>query len=76
MPQSTVSRHLSYLKNARWIQSKRKGSWMYYRIVRSESALQQKLWSMLDRYLQQLPEVRNDLRMLRIYLEQRRPRSA
>jgi len=76
MPQSTVSRHLSYLKSARWIQSRRKGSWMYYRIVRGESALQQKLWSMLDRYLHQIPEVRNDLRMLRIYLAQTRPRSA
>jgi len=76
MPQSTVSRHLSYLKNARWIQSRRKGAWMYYRLVRSESALQQKLWNMLDKYLHQLPEVRNDLRMLRSYLAQRSPRSA
>jgi ArsR family transcriptional regulator len=76
MPQSTVSRHLSYLKNASWIQSKRRGSMIYYRLVRSESALQQKLWHMLDKYLQQLPEVRSDLHTLRSYLGTRTPRSA
>jgi len=76
MPQSTVSRHLSYLKNARWIQSRRKGSRMYYRLVRGESPIQQKLWNMLDRYLQQLPEIRSDLETLRSYLATRRPRSA
>ena len=76
MPQSTVSRHLSYLKNARWIQSRRRGSWIYYRLVRSESPLQQKLWNMLDRYLQQVPEVRSDLDTLRSHLGTRSPRSA
>ncbi|MEF8823216.1 MAG: metalloregulator ArsR/SmtB family transcription factor [Desulfohalobiaceae bacterium] len=76
MPQSTVSRHLYYLKNARWIQSRRKGSWIYYRLIRSESPLQQKLWSMLDKYLQQIPEVRSDLHTLRSYLAKREPNSA
>lgn len=76
MPQSTVSRHLSYLKSARWIQSRRKGYWIYYRLVRGESALQQKLWGMLDKYVQQIPEVRSDLRTLRSYLAQREPSSA
>jgi ArsR family transcriptional regulator len=76
MPQSTVSRHLSYLKNARWIQSRRKGSGIYYRLVKSDSALQRKLWSMLDKYLHQLPEVRSDLHTLRSYLAKKRPSSA
>ena len=30
MPQSTVSRHLAYLKRSGWLQDRRKGTWMYY----------------------------------------------
>lgn len=30
MPQSTVSRHLAYLKKNGWLQDRRGGVWMYY----------------------------------------------
>ena len=30
MPQSTVSRHLAYLKRSGWLQDRRGGVWMYY----------------------------------------------
>ena len=30
MPQSTVSRHLAYLKRHGWLQDRRAGIWMYY----------------------------------------------
>ena len=30
MPQSTVSRHLAYLKKNHWVQDRRGGVWMYY----------------------------------------------
>ena len=33
LPQSTISRHLSYLKNSGWLQDRRDGVWMYYRIA-------------------------------------------
>ena len=33
LPQSTVSRHLAYLKNAGWVEDRRCGVWMYYSIV-------------------------------------------
>ncbi len=33
LPQSTVSRHLAYLKNARWVDDRRCGTWMYYAVV-------------------------------------------
>lgn len=32
LPQSTVSRHLAYLKNAGWVDDRRCGVWMYYAI--------------------------------------------
>lgn len=33
LPQSTVSRHLSYLRNAGLVDDRRQGIWMYYRIT-------------------------------------------
>ena len=32
LPQSTVSRHLAYLKNTGWVDDRREGVWMYYSI--------------------------------------------
>ena len=32
LPQSTVSRHLSYLRNTGLVDDRRQGIWMYYRI--------------------------------------------
>jgi len=34
LPQSTVSRHLAYLKNSGWVNDRREGIWMYYTIAR------------------------------------------
>lgn len=34
LPQSTISRHLSYLRNAGLVDDRRQGVWMYYRINR------------------------------------------
>ncbi len=33
MPQSTVSRHLAYLRNTGWVIATRRGKWMYYRLA-------------------------------------------
>jgi ArsR family transcriptional regulator len=32
LPQSTVSRHLAYLKNTGWVNDRREGVWIYYSI--------------------------------------------
>lgn len=34
MPQSTVSRHLAYLKRNGWLQDRRGGVWMYYSLTK------------------------------------------
>ena len=39
LPQSTVSRHLSYLKNTGWLSDRREGAWMYYSINAKLDAL-------------------------------------
>ncbi len=33
LPQSTISRHVAYLKNAGWLQDRRGGVWMYYSLA-------------------------------------------
>jgi len=43
LPQSTVSRHLAYLKNAGWLDDRRCGVWMYYSIVDNGNDLQKSL---------------------------------
>ncbi len=43
LPQSTVSRHLSYLKNAGWVNDRRCGVWMYYSMLNNGNLLQDRL---------------------------------
>ncbi|GAB6194263.1 ArsR/SmtB family transcription factor [Desulfocastanea catecholica] len=35
LPQSTVSRHLAYLRTSEWVSGRRKGKWMYYQLHQS-----------------------------------------
>ncbi len=51
LPQSTVSRHLAYLKNAGWVDDRRVGVWMYYSIVEDGSELQRGLLDSLRKNL-------------------------
>ncbi len=39
LPQSTVSRHLAYLKNSGLVDDRRSGVWMYYSLVKSDEPL-------------------------------------
>jgi len=43
LPQSTVSRHLAYLKNTGWVNDRRCGVWMYYSIMDNGNSLQKRL---------------------------------
>lgn len=51
LPQSTVSRHLAYLKNASWVEDRRCGVWMYYSIVDNGTILQESIMQSLREYL-------------------------
>ncbi|MFT5699629.1 MAG: ArsR family transcriptional regulator [Desulforhopalus sp.] len=37
IPQSTASRHLALLRNARLVDGERRGTWMYYRLVEDQT---------------------------------------
>jgi ArsR family transcriptional regulator len=60
LPQSTVSRHLAYLKNAGWVEDRRAGVWMYYSITGSGSDFRNDLIPLLERHLASVPAAAAD----------------
>ena len=72
LPQSTVSRHLAYLKNSGLVTDRRQGVWMHYRLADGEARLQAKLLELLRRELPSLPEARSDRSALRSFISPRR----
>lgn len=47
MPQSTVSRHLSYLKKEKWVSGRRCGKWMYYKLATPREPILVKVMALL-----------------------------
>ena len=64
LPQSTVSRHLAYLRNAGLVDDSRHGVWMHYRLSDRNSALHEDLLRMLRKDLVSLSQVRDDQKEL------------
>ena len=65
LPQSTVSRHLAYLRNSGLVLDRREGVWMYYRLSAAASPLEQDLLPLLATRLSELTQARRDLEILR-----------
>jgi ArsR family transcriptional regulator len=51
IPQSTVSRHLSSLKNAGWVKARRSGKWMHYLLLENAPSLQTRIGNVLKEEL-------------------------
>ncbi len=64
LPQSTVSRHLAYLKNTGWLDDRREGVWMYYSIDKQGSAFHSGMIVFLRAHLAALPTAAADLERL------------
>ena len=60
LPQSTVSRHLAYLRKSGMVQDRRCGLWMYYSITGSESGFRMELMEFLKLRLTGLPAAAAD----------------
>ncbi len=60
LPQSTVSRHLAYLKRSCWVDIRRDGVWMYYSLSRESCAICKELLQTLKRHASILPEAASD----------------
>lgn len=68
LPQSTISRHLAYLRNAGWVEGRRQGLWMHYRLVADKKELTGELGKLLFRHLKKKRVALNDLSKLKLYL--------
>jgi len=60
LPQSTVSRHLAYLKRSCWVDTRREGVWMYYTLCRESCLICQELLQTLKIHGGNLPEATAD----------------
>ena len=69
LPQSTVSRHLSLLKNTGWLKDRREGVWIYYSICRSLAPIQQFLIPVLRNYLPASQCAKEDLKRLQGFMQ-------
>jgi len=66
-PQSTVSRHVAYLKNSGWLQDRRGGVWMYYSLRSGLSGLFVELSALLRSRCAELAECIADRERLLVY---------
>ncbi|BCO09178.1 transcriptional regulator [Desulfolithobacter dissulfuricans] len=71
LPQSTISRHLAYLRHAGWVEGRRQGVWMYYRLARGTTPFQEGLAEFLIQSLPNLDTARQDLENLESHLQQK-----
>lgn len=72
LPQSTVSRHLAYLKNNGWVEGRRQNKWMYYRVNSDNSSLAQDIIAALHIALPNKEQAREDREKLMAYLKQKK----
>lgn len=64
LPQSTVSRHLAYLRNSGLVADRREGVWMYYRLTDSSEGLKRDLLELLAHRLPEQARVASDRAVL------------
>ena len=67
LPQSTISRHLAYLKKSGWVRDRKQGVWMYYRLNGDDKKLRGPLCKILQSTLADDPEVVQSLDRLAIF---------
>lgn len=64
LPQSTISRHLSVLRHAGLVETRREGKWVYYHLCGNLSA---QLFHVLQK--QESPQIQQDLRSLQSLMD-------
>ena len=69
LPQSTVSRHLAYLKRSCWVDIRREGVWMHYTLSRESCAFCRELLLILKQHTDSLPEAASDRAALVSFLK-------
>ena len=69
LPQSTVSRHLAYLKRSCWVDIRREGVWMHYTLSRKSCDICRELLLVLMHHAGSLSEAVSDRSMLAAFLK-------
>jgi len=69
LPQSTASRHLSYLKNSQWVVGRRCGKWMYYKL--HPELCNSLFHNSIIEHISTLPDLQKDYEKLVTYLEKK-----
>lgn len=67
LPQSTVSRHLSHLRNAGWLRDRREAVWVHYSIAKPLGPLQQSLLPVLRHFFHDEAVAKADIGRLRSF---------
>lgn len=68
LPQSKVSRHMSFLKNSGWVSSQRKGKWVYYTLATPNGKIQSLILDILHEHLPAQEEAQQDYARLKHHL--------
>ena len=60
MPQSTISRHLAYLRRSVLVETRKSGLWMYYTLAPASSEFHRKLLDCLTACFADVPDLKKD----------------
>jgi ArsR family transcriptional regulator len=71
LPQSTVSRHLAYLKRSCWVDTRREGVWMHYLLSSESCTLCKEMLTTLKQHASDLPEAIADRQALAAFLKEK-----
>jgi len=66
---STVSKHMAILKQARLVENRKEGRWMFYRIAEDATVEAQAMTSLAARLLAEDPQLRDDARRMKQILK-------
>lgn len=75
LPQSTVSRHLAYLRTAGLVEGRRDGVWMHYRTVTGDNGLSAQVTDLLKHNLPSVPQAGADQLRLKRHLAEKHRRA-
>ena len=64
LPQSTVSRHMAYLRNSGWVNDRRQGVWIYYSLAEPSNCVHEALLKCVRECLSDCPSLKQDQQRL------------
>lgn len=72
LPQSKISRHMSFLKKSGWVISKRSGKWIHYSLAQPDNLIQARILEVLCQGWPEIGQAEEDYKRLLNYLENKK----